>query len=159
MPVVLDPSRVALMRGAVSIHVASRNAANVPSVARAIGCRVADDLARVAVFLSAAQAHDVLADVRACGRVAVVFTRPTTHETIQIKGDDARVCPLEEGDPERIERYADAFVREIASIGFADAIGRTLLARDPADVVAVTFTPDAAFRQTPGPDAGKPLSR
>jgi len=25
------------------------------------------------------------------------------------------------------------------------------------DMVAVTFTPDAVFQQTPGPDAGKPL--
>jgi hypothetical protein len=158
MAVVIDPTHVALMRGAVSIHVASRSAANVASVARAVGCRIADDLSNVAVFLPAAQAHDVLADVRACGQIAVVFSRPSTHRTIQLKGDDGRVVPLRPGDPGRVADYADAFVGEIAGLGYPADLGRALLAVEAGDLVAVEFTPDAAFRQTPGPDAGARLT-
>jgi hypothetical protein len=157
MPVAIDSTHLALMRGAASIHVASRNADNVASVARALGCRVADDVSRVTTFLWAAQARDVLADLQDCREVAVVFSRPSTHRTIQLKGEDACVGPLAPGDLERIGAYVEAFVQELSSIGYAEAIGRTLLAFDPADVVAVSFTPDAAFRQTPGPDAGAPL--
>ncbi len=147
------------MQGPVSIHVASSDGANVPSVARALGCRIDDGAARLCVFLPAEQARDVLADIRACARVAVVFSRPTTHRTIQVKGNDARVGPIDGHDVARIRAYVDAFVREIHSIGHAEDVGRALLDFDAAGVVAVTFTPEAAFRQTPGPDAGAPIAR
>jgi hypothetical protein len=42
-------------------------------------------------------------------------------------------------------------------IGYDQAFVGTLLAYEPADLVAVTFTPTSAFAQTPGPQAGKRL--
>ena len=45
------------------------------------------------------------------------------------------------------------------ALGFGEAFGRALVDCNPADLVAVAFTPKAAFRQTPGPNAGAPLER
>ena len=146
------------MESGVSVHVASRGPANVPSVARALGCRVAPDRRRVTVFLSAAQAPDVLADLRASRRAAAVFSRPSTHQTLQIKGDDATVGALAAGDLARVAAYADALVRDLRALGYAEEFGRALIAFDPADLVAVAFTPSAAFQQTPAPTPA-PLER
>ncbi len=111
----------------MSVHVASRGPGNVPSVARAFGCRVAPDRRRVTVFLSAAQAPDVLADLRASRRAAAVFSRPSTHRTIQVKGDDASVGPLAAGDLAHIAAYADALVRDLQALGYAEEFGRALI--------------------------------
>jgi hypothetical protein len=154
-----DEAHAAFMESGVSVHVASRSPANVPSVARALGCRIAPDRRRVTIFLSTAQAADLLADLRATRAAAAVFSRPSTHETLQIKGDDATIGALADGDRARIAAYADALVRDLQTLGFTEAFGRALVDCDPADLVAVTFTPKVAFQQTPGPNAGAPLAR
>jgi len=154
-----DEAHAAFMASGVSVHVASRGPANVPSVARGLGCRIAPDRSRVTIFLSAAQASDLLADLRTSRAAAAVFSKPSTHETIQIKGDDATVGALAEGDLACIPAYADALVRDLQSLGYSEAFGRALVDCDPADLVAVAFTPQAAFQQTPGPNAGAPLGR
>ena len=154
-----DEVHAALMQSGVSVHLASRDGSNVPSVGRALGCRIAPDRGRVTIFVSAAQAPDLVADLRASRMVAAVFSRPSTHETIQIKGDDATIDALAAGDLARIAAYADALVRDLQALGHAEAFGRALVDFDPADLVAVAFTPRAAFRQTPGPNAGAPLER
>jgi hypothetical protein len=156
---VFDEVHAALMQSGVSVHIASRDASNVPSVGRALGCRIAPDRRRVTIFVSATQAPELVADLRGSGMAAAVFSRPSTHETIQIKGDDATVGALADGDLPLIAAYADALVRDLQALGYAEAFGRALTDFDPADLVAVAFTPKAAFRQTPGPNAGAPLER
>jgi hypothetical protein len=154
-----DETHAAFMQGGVSVHVASRGPANVPSVARALGCRIAPDRSRVTIFVSVAQAPDLVRDLRASRMAAAVFSRPSTHETIQIKGSDATVGALADGDLARVAAYAEALVRDLQALGYTESFGRALVDCDPADLVAVAFTAKAAFRQTPGPDAGAPLAR
>jgi hypothetical protein len=154
-----DETHAAFMQSGVSVHLASRGPANVPSVARAIGCRIAPDRSRVTIFLSAAQAPELVSDVRASRMAAAVFSQPSTHQTLQVKGDDAVVGALADGDLARIAACADALVRDLQALGYTEAFGRALLDFDPADLVAVAFTPKTAFRQTPGPNAGAPLGR
>ncbi len=154
-----DETHAAFMESGVSMHVASRGPGNVPSVARALGCKVASDRNRVTLFVSTAQAPDLVRDLRTSRAAAAVFSQPSTHKTIQIKGDDASVDALADGDLARIAAYADALVRDLQTLGYTEAFGRALVDFDPADLVAVAFTPRAAFRQTPGPNAGAPLER
>jgi hypothetical protein len=111
----------------------------------------------VRLFLLAEQACALLADIRLNGRIAVVFTRPTTHRSLQLKGDDATLAHLRPGDAARVADYRDAMVTELEGTGISEALTRALLAGDDDGLVAVEFTPAAAFVQTPGPDAGKPL--
>ena len=94
-----DREHVDMVAGGVSIIVAGRDARNETTVARAVGCRMAEDGRRITVFLSAAQSGALLADVRANGCVAVVFSEPTTHRAIQLKGTDAAIVPLTAEDP------------------------------------------------------------
>ncbi|MFZ5557181.1 MAG: hypothetical protein ACOZDY_10755 [Pseudomonadota bacterium] len=150
----LSAENAAFVQQGVSVIAGARDRDNVPTLVRGVGCRVAADRDRVTVFLPASQCAELLANVRDNGAIAVVFCQPSTHRTIQLKGTDATVVPLAPGDHERMAAQAAALAADIIGIGYREAPVRTLLAYAPEDVVAVAFTPAAAFQQTPGPNAG-----
>jgi len=153
----LDSVRVDFLTHHVSILVGSCSAERVPSVARAYGCRVAADRRAVTVFLSLAQSERVLQNLRAGGGVTAVFSRPSTHETLQLKGAEAQIAMLEDGDRELMRVYGRSFTDEIAAIGFEEPFASAIMSGAEDEAVAVTFVPNAAFEQTPGPAAGQPL--
>ncbi len=153
-PPSLSEANAAFIQQGVSVIVGARNRDNAPTLVRGIGCRVAPDRTRVTVFLVASQATELLADLRDNGAIAVVFCQPSTHRTIQLKGTDASVVPIEDGDHERMAAQSAALAADIVSVGYRPQPVRTLLAYAPEDVAAIAFTPSAAFQQTPGPNAG-----
>lgn len=156
----LDAEHAAFIESAgLSINAASAGADGFGNLARCLGCRVSAGRDRVALFLAQAPAAAFLADIARNGRVAAVFSLPATHRTVQLKGDDARLEALQPGDLDRVKRACDGFVAQVVKIGFAAPGAYALLAAPDADIVAVTFTPLAAFSQTPGPKAGTPLAR
>lgn len=158
-PPLLDDARCAFLLGPVSINAAGRDAAQIPSVSRALGCRVSADRREVTVLLAAARAGELIADYQANGAIAVVFSRPSTHETLQLKGSDARVEPPAPGDRELIAAYREALASELASLGYGRDFAMTLTAFGDDPLVAVRFTPTVVFLQTPGPGAGRRLER
>lgn len=153
---VLDRSHCAFMQQGVSILIASSGAANRPCVCRAAGCRVRED-GRVLVFVDVARGRRVLDAVGASSAVAVAFSEPPTHRTIQVKGTDATVVATAD-DGAVIGEYADQFAATLTALGYSDRMARALVAADPARARAVLFTPTAVFDQTPGPGAGAPVA-
>lgn len=151
----LSAENAAFIQQGVSVIAGGRDRDNAPTLVRGIGCRVDAGRSRITVFLPASQCAELLADVRENRFIAVVFCQPSTHRTIQLKGADATVVPLEPGDHERMAAQAAALAEDIIGVGYRPEPVRTLLAYAPEDVVAVAFTPAAAFRQTPGPNAGE----
>jgi len=129
--------------GGVSILVAGCDPGNETTVSRAVGCRVTDERRRVTVFVCAAQSG--------------VFGDPMTHRAIQLKGADAAVVPLAADDPHLIASYRSRLSARVEPFGFSEVFVRALLSVVPGDVVAIAFTPNGAFSQTPGPKAGAPL--
>jgi len=157
---VLDAEHAAFVqRPGISITAASRTAANLPQLGRALGCRIAPDRGRVTILLPADQYAPLVEALRASRAIAVVFSEPSTHRTIQLKGADAAIEPIMPGDLERAARWTDDFVAGLAALGYGAGMVRSFLWCDPAGLVAVGFTPQAAFEQTPGPQAGMPLKR
>jgi hypothetical protein len=123
---------------------------------RAHGCRVARDRRRLRLYLDDAQAGALLEDVRQNGLVAVVFTEPGTHRSLQIKGEAAHVVRRRPDEAARAATYRDAMVQRLAASGVSEALTRALLS--PVGAMRVLeFTPTHAFVQTPGPGAGRPL--
>jgi hypothetical protein len=156
-PIHLGPDYVRFMTGGVSINTGSGGSDGLPSQCRAFGCRVDAEGGRITVFLAAPQAADLLRDVARSQAVAVVFSDPPTHRTMQFKGWDAQVEPLVEGDLARVSAYRTAFVQCLLPLGFTESTVRAFLDCPDEQLVAVTFTPEAAFNQTPGAQAGTPL--
>ena len=154
---ILDAALRAFLDGPIAINVASHDAALLPSIARAYGCKVSADGNRITVFVETRSAAAVLGDLRAGAAIAVVFCLPSTHATLQFKSDGASIVPLVPGDREIMRAYARAFRAEIASLGYDEQFSAGLVAPAGADAVAIEFAPTAVFDQTPGPEAGKPL--
>jgi len=153
----LDEARAAFITHGVAINVASCSAAHAPSLVRAYGCRVSADRRRVTVFVPVPRATTVLGDLRASGAIAVVFTLPRSHETLQLKGAKADIVPLQAGDSTCVEAYVQSFIDEINGLGYTLAFARALASGAEDELVGLAFEPTAAFVQTPGPKAGQPL--
>lgn len=154
---VLDTEHAAFIQGAVSISLASRGPDNLPNITRGIGCRVARDRKSITVFVAADQSAGLLADIRANGAIAVIFSDPDSHRSVQFKGTDAAAALPTRSDARVLADYCDAFVSCVQKLGFSRPAIQQLLASPLDEVLALTFTPDAAFSQTPGPAAGAPL--
>ena len=153
----LPAELVAMMARGVSVIVASRDAALRPSVMRAVGSEVTDGGRAIAVYLSRPQSRQLVQDVAATGRIAVVFSEPSTHRTLQVKSSQVAMRNATEADRPALARYLASMEHEIQQVGFAPPLTRAMLGHRLEDVVALTFAPEQAFDQTPGPRAGAEL--
>jgi len=152
----LDAGHAAFIQGPVSVIVASRNAELVADVVRGCGCRVSRDRRQLTVLVEPGRASTLLDDVAANGMIAVVFSQPSTHQTIQLKGTDARVVRVTPADRAAARQHLRDWSEDLARIGF-DAPFSAALHGGTGELAAIRFTPTAAFQQTPGPAAGQPL--
>jgi hypothetical protein len=153
----IDTARLEFINNRADVVLGSRSTDLQPSVCWGMGCHARADGRRITVWLSRAQAATVIADIQANGAVAVTFVEPLTSRSLQLKGRDARVRDAQPQDAEILERHLDNMVREVALLGFSEMLARAAFGLPLHALVAVEFTPDDVFEQTPGPNAGKSL--
>ena len=153
----LDADNAAFIQGGVSVIVATRNAEYVADVVRGCGCRVSRDRRRVTVLVEPSRADTLLEDIAANGMIAVVFSQPSTHRTIQLKGSDARIVKVTAADRAIAARHLQDWSEDLCRIGYTPEFASAVRGVAPR-LAAIAFTPSAAFQQTPGPGAGKPLA-
>jgi hypothetical protein len=91
------------------------------------------------------------------GTLAVIFSLPSTHQALQLKGVAVVAGKPLDTDFKLADSYRQAFVEHVEKLGHSRPVVETMLACDHHDLVAVTFTPSAAFSQTPGPSAGRAI--
>jgi hypothetical protein len=157
MKVKIPPEELAFMRRGVSVIVGSRDLNLRPSVMRAVGSDVSDDGSRVTVFLARSQARQVLQDIAANGWISVVFSELSSHRSLQLKASSAQARHATAAHRHRLAAYLVAMERELGAIRIPAKIIRAMLSHRVEEVVAVSFTPEHAFDQTPGPHAGTTL--
>ncbi|WP_048438915.1 pyridoxamine 5'-phosphate oxidase family protein [Caenimonas sp. SL110] len=152
---------VALMARGISVIAASCDASSRPSIMRAVGSLVEDEAKpgslRITIFVSRRQSAQLVQDVSANGHIAVVFSEPATHRTVQVKATKARVRNAAATDEPALARYLASMEIEIARVGYGPHMTRAMLAHRLEDLVAISFAPEQAFDQTPGPKAGASL--
>ena len=153
----LDSDNAAFIQSGVSISLAACGPDHLPSVSRGLGCKVLADGRQVGVFLRRAQSLDLLENIGSSGRLANVFSLPSSNRTLQLKGLDARIQPFEVADLPIIKAHIADFVAEVLPLCLPEEVVRTLFAYTADDLVMVVYTPVAAFSQTPGPKAGEAL--
>jgi len=156
-PVLLGDDEAAFIGSGVGMSAAACRPGALPNMVRCTGARVSPDLRSVTLLLGATPGAALLDDIRHTGQIAAVFSQPSTHKTLQLKGNDACIVPIEATDFDLARRYADAFVAQLVPFGYAESLIRAFLACAPEDLTTVAFTVCAAFSQTPGPQAGEPL--
>lgn len=153
----LPPELIAMMDKGVSVIVSSCDLAMRPSIMRALGSALAADRRTVTVYLARAQSRQLLQDIATTGRLAVVFSEPASHRTVQLKARAARLREARPDDAPLLARYLRSMENEVLQVGFAPEFTRAMLAHRLEDLVAVSFEPEQAFDQTPGPRAGAAL--
>ncbi|QCG95210.1 hypothetical protein E6C67_15050 [Azospirillum sp. TSA2s] len=139
----------------LSVNVATSDRDGRPLVARAVAARVSPGGERLTVLIDGRANAALVAAVAETGRLAVVFTEPSTHRSIQIKDDAATVAALTVEEAALPGPYIDGFIAELAGMGFTEAFVRAVMEFDPSDLVALHLDPAAVFDQTPGPKAGE----
>jgi len=150
----LSEAHAAFVCGPQSIVAASRNAEQRPSMARGLGCIVSADRRTVRILFHPEQATELLEDVRSQGVIAVVFSEPPTHITLQIKGSDARVVETPPGAEQLRDEHIGQFAQTVMPLGFAPALIIGAIRGTPVMPCTVEFTLDSVFEQTPGAKAG-----
>jgi len=158
MAVVLEERIAQFVAGpAISIAVASRDEHHQAALFKVVACRVSPARDRVTLLVDQVFAHEVVRCLRAGFPIAAVFSSPATHRTLQLKGERAEVGPVDTADLELARTHGAAIVEHITSLDYPREAVRCYFHYAPENLVAVHFTPTAAFEQTPGPGAGTAL--
>ena len=103
--------------------------------------------------VSAPAESSTLANLESNGLIAVTLSRPTTYETIQVKGYIGALALPSPDDNDRTHEHLDRFVAEVALLGVEEGADNLFL----GDLRVVSFTVESIFDQTPGALAGTPL--
>ena len=151
----LTAELVDYMESGVSLLVGTRDAALRPASARAFGVEVSAPSGTATVFVAAAGSQTTLSNLRDNGRLALTFSRPIDHRSLQVKG---RVLSITETD-ERQHRLQDRYFGRFAEGLIFTGLQQSLLRRIryfPS--YAVHFRIESMFDQTPGPGAGRTTS-
>jgi len=144
----------AFIQSGLSITVGGRDDRLIPSIAKGVGCRVEDQGRQVTVLVFAEAAEAVMRDIAHNRHVAVVFTRPSTNRTVQLKGHDALPVPAGAAEAALVRRHLALFADDLRLLGWDPIYVNTLFLHDWSQLMAIRFTPHGAFAQTPGPGAG-----
>lgn len=152
---ILDAEHAAFITSdGLSINAASAGADGFANLARCLGCRINSERNRIILFLAATPAAAFLADIKRNGRIAAVFCKPVSHRTIQVKGVDAQRGRFPPEDIGRVQRFRETLSDELLLFGEPGPVTLAMLDAPDDDLAVVTFTPQVAFSQTPGPNAG-----
>lgn len=150
----LTPDLAEFVAGGVAIIVATRDAGMRPTLARGWGA-VADRAAgTVSLCVTSPPGSATRANLQDNGAIAVTFSRPTTYETVQLKGHALEVGQPEPRDLERVEEHLADFIAEVMQVGLPPEYRDRAIDRP---LVAVRFRFSEMYDQTPGPRAGAPL--
>lgn len=146
----------AFIASGVSIMLAAVDRHHRPVVGIALGCLVeADGTLRIA--LRPAANRPVLDAVAAGSCIAATFSRPITHRSIQFKARTVRLCPAGPADVAAVTEQAGIFRDELIAVDHDEAFADSFVAHEPGELQVLSFRPETAFVQTPGPGAGAEL--
>jgi len=159
MPAQFHPDLLAFLQRGLSLYLGSTDARGRPQVARAFAVRPLPG-PQLALAVPVEPAAALLAGIEETGQVALVLCQPTTHFTVQVKGRDACVEPMQAAQWPELGRNRDAFAAEIIGFGFDSDFTDAWFSvggNDTSSLRVVRFTLSGAWNQTPGPGAGAPM--
>ena len=157
MAQLLDPEVLDFIQSdEVAMCLAGCTAQRQPRATRAFHCRLHPDGHHLVVWIAQHNA-ELLSGIDHNGRVALVVAHVATFRSMQFKGLDARVLPVDPADYTCILQYREGFIRNTNQVGHREDVMRMQSQFRVDQLAAIHFTPTAAFTQTPGPAAGSRL--
>jgi hypothetical protein len=153
---VLTPALTEFCQSGVSIVLASCDQTPRPVVGRGLACRIEPD-GKTRVVLRKSSNTKLLKALADGARLAVTYTQPSTHRSIQLKAPSARIVDANVRDAPAALAQTSDFRRDLMDVGYSESFAAAYCGFEPHDLVTITFLPERAFVQTPGPGAGSAL--
>lgn len=152
----LSDEIVSFIESGLSIVVGVMGPGGRATTGRALAVRVLPDgLVRL---IYAEEGNAALSATAAAGRaIAVTFSAPLSHRTLQIKGFSSSVAELEPDDSASVQRQTDAFGAILGAIGYPPSFVQAFSDYRSSPLCVLSFRAEAAFEQTPGPGAGRSI--
>lgn len=100
---------------------------------------------------------DVTATARSGGPIAITFSAPMSHRTLQVKASSCQGEDVEVEDRAVAQRQSDAFAGILTALGYAPDFARAISDDRSSTLCALSLRVEAAFEQTPGPGAGRSI--
>jgi hypothetical protein len=157
-PLVLTSDLVNFCQSGQSIVVASCEADGSPVGGKAFAFRIDSRTQTARLTVPRAANAPLLNAIEQGKGIAVTFSQPTTHKSIQLKAPSARIVSVKPEDKRDAADQRAGFARELLAVGYPEAYVQMFCAHDPRDLAVLTFTPTEAFLQTPGPNAGSAIT-
>jgi hypothetical protein len=153
-PFELDARAIALLDAGVAVVLGSASAARWPEICRAWGPLWRADEGLLDVVLPMPAATRTIRNLEEARSVAITFSAPTDYTAFQVKGDCVSLRDVQARHWRRARQHFERFLMEAASVGLDPAAFAPWF---PADGRLMSARIDAAFCQTPGPNAGVAL--
>jgi hypothetical protein len=155
MSVIDDDVRRVIMEAGCSMTMGTRDARLEPHFARVMGAVVHDDRTHVTLFVPRALVGQTLSDLEDNGRIAFQAVEPGIFHAFQLKGRYVSHRDAN-GDEEAMQiAYRDRTIDLVRKYHMSHGFWSEALFH-PA--VAITFSVEESYTQTPGPGAGAPRS-
>lgn len=149
----IDAELKEFLESGVALQVGTANLDGEPHGGSAWGPRVNDD-GTCTVFLDTRRAARQLANLAMNPKLAVVFAHPVSYRSVQLKGRWISTSAATKEDDDWVKLHREQFATNVVLIGDSpETIRNTWM----LDVIRIDFAVEAAFDQTPGPNAGQPL--
>jgi hypothetical protein len=126
----------------------------IPAGCRAVGAVTSDELKTLTVYVPIATSREVLANIAANKRLALVATYPPDHSTVQVKGRTTGVRLAADAEEALVRARLELFAASLDHLGIPR---RVTMAINHWPAFAIDFTIEEIFEQTPGPKAGTPI--
>jgi hypothetical protein len=151
----IDVALAAFLQEGIAIQLGTRNGRLEPNGVRVVAVTVEGDGRHLIAFVPELAAPLVLPDLESNGQAALVFSRPPDERACQVKGTFTGARPASPDDRAAVEGQWERWRTRLASIGVARP---TLEPWIVWPCVAIRLRVTAIFNQTPGPNAGAPLT-
>ncbi|HTU86023.1 MAG TPA: pyridoxamine 5'-phosphate oxidase family protein [Solirubrobacteraceae bacterium] len=149
-----DPA-LALIGQGVTVVAATRDAAMRPHIARAWGPEVLGERGPLRLCIEASERSATAQNLVERPEIAATFTRPSTYQSVQLKGLTLEVRPPTDDELGLVDEHQAAFAAEVEKVGIQLRLVPRLL--DRSSLVSVSIAVDELYDQTPGRAAGTPL--
>lgn len=154
--VALSDEVVSFIESGVSIVAAVVGPVGRAQTGRALAARVLPD-ATIRIIFADEGNESVAASAQTGGPIAVTFSAPMSHKTLQIKGYSSSFDEVDPADEVIVERQCDAFAGVLRATGHPPAFVQAFLDYRHSKQWVVSFPAHEAYEQTPGPGAGRTL--
>jgi hypothetical protein len=135
----------------MSLYAGTVSSDGVPAGCRAVALTTNREMTAVTVYVPMATSHDVLANVAATKRLAIVATYPPDHFAVQLKGTTTAVRLAADEESEFVRTRLDGFADVLHGIGIPRRLTRSI---NCWPAFAIEMKVEEVFEQTPGPKAG-----